>query len=116
MYLYSARIHQTGAQGALHQAHKSFLKPSQLPVEYTAQLLPYWRIGLLINYNNHLTGTLLLQGGEKQLWSSVLLKDTCTMVAARIGANVLKTQPLERKIWCTEPLGHGTHLRQSILP
>ena len=43
MDLYSARIHQlSGAQGALlpllsHEAHTSFLKPSQLPVEYTAQ-------------------------------------------------------------------------------
>ena len=27
-----------------HQAHKSFLKPSQLPGEYTAQLLPLQRI------------------------------------------------------------------------
>ena len=27
-----------------HQAHKSFLKPSQLPGEYTAQLLPFRRI------------------------------------------------------------------------
>ena len=52
MDLYSARIHQlSGAQGALlppahkaHQAHKSFLKPSQLPGEYTAQLLPLQRI------------------------------------------------------------------------
>ena len=46
MDLYSARIHQlSGAQGALlPQAHKSFLKPSQLPGEYTAQLLPLQRI------------------------------------------------------------------------
>ena len=47
--LYSARIHQlSGAQGALltpaHKAHTSFLKPSQLPGEYTAQLLPLQRI------------------------------------------------------------------------
>ena len=34
-----------------HQAHKSFLKPSQLPGEYTAQLLPFRRIGL-IKHNN----------------------------------------------------------------
>ena len=27
-----------------HQAHKSFLKPSQLPGEYTAQLLPFRHI------------------------------------------------------------------------
>ena len=27
-----------------HKAHKSFLKPSQLPGEYTAQLLPLQRI------------------------------------------------------------------------
>ena len=27
-----------------HQGHKSFLKPSQLPGEYTAQLLPFLRI------------------------------------------------------------------------
>ena len=49
MDLYSARIHQlSGAQGALLplliRPHKSFLKPSQLPGEYTAQLLPLQRI------------------------------------------------------------------------
>ena len=36
-----------------HQAHKSFLKPSQLPGEYAAQLLPLQRIGL-IKHNNQL--------------------------------------------------------------
>ena len=50
-----------------HQAHKSFVKPSQLPGEYTAQLLPFRRIGL-IKHNFALTGTHLLLGGEKQLW------------------------------------------------
>ena len=30
-----------------HQAHKSFLKPSQLPGEYTAQLQPSWRIHVI---------------------------------------------------------------------
>ena len=48
MDLYSARIHQlSGAQGALLPLlihHSSFLKPSQLPGEYTAQLLPLQRI------------------------------------------------------------------------
>ena len=43
------RIHQlSGAQGGIitpaHKAHTSFLKPSQLPGEYTAQLLPLQRI------------------------------------------------------------------------
>ena len=33
-----------------HQAHKSFLKPSQLPGEYTAQLLPFRRF----KHNNQL--------------------------------------------------------------
>ena len=36
-----------------HQAHKSFLKPSQLPGEYAAQLLPLQRTGL-IKHNNQL--------------------------------------------------------------
>ena len=49
MWTYIAHIHQlSGAQGALlppaHKAHTSFLKPSQLPGEYTAQLLPLQRI------------------------------------------------------------------------
>ena len=49
MDLYSARIHQlSDAQRRIvtpaHKAHTSFLKPSQLPGEYTAQLLPLQRI------------------------------------------------------------------------
>ena len=48
--LYSVRIHQLLVLKAhyfitpAHQAHKSFLKPSQLPGEYTAQLQPFRRI------------------------------------------------------------------------
>ena len=38
---------------AAHQAHTLFLKPSQLTGKYTAQLLPFRRIGLL-KYNNQL--------------------------------------------------------------
>ena len=45
MDLYSARIHQLRRIiTPAHEAHTSFLKPSQLPGEYTAQLLPLQRI------------------------------------------------------------------------
>ena len=75
MDLYSAHIHQTGAQGTFHyygtlahQAHKSFMKPSQLPGEYTTQLQPSWHI---IKHNNQLcphSVPISLLGGQKQLW------------------------------------------------
>ena len=52
-----------------HRVHKSFLKPSQLPGEYTAQLLPFQRIYRTNQTTNSaLTGTHLLLSGEKQLW------------------------------------------------
>ena len=38
--LYNTCIHQSGA----HRVHELFPKPSQLPGEYTAQLLPFRRI------------------------------------------------------------------------
>ena len=81
MDLHSARIHQRLVLKVhyiitpAHKAHKSFLKPSQLPGEYTAQLLPFQCIYICRAHqrqqpttNFALTGTHLLLGGEKQLW------------------------------------------------
>ena len=58
MHFYSALTRRIIALNIItrtpaHQAHKSFLKLSQLPGEYTAQLLPFRRIGL-IKHNKQL--------------------------------------------------------------
>ena len=49
----ASRSHHVTLLPPAHQAHKSFLKPSRLPGDYTAQLLPFRRIGL-IKHNNQL--------------------------------------------------------------
>ena len=79
-----------------HQAHKSFLKPSRLPGEYTVQLLPFLvHIGR-IKHNNQLCPHRyphLLLGWRR----SVLLKGIGTTVAIRIQTNILTIRPLEHK-------------------
>ena len=88
--LYSARIHQILVLKAhyiitpIHQVHKSFLKPSQLPNQ-TQQP------------TTALTGTHLLLGGEKQLWWSVSLKGTSTTVAVGIRTHIPTTRSSEHK-------------------
>ena len=50
MHFYSALARGITALNIItlaHQAHKLFMKPSQLHGEYTAQLLPFRRIGLI---------------------------------------------------------------------
>ena len=43
--------------------------------------------------NSALTGTHLLLGGEKQLWLSVLLKDTISTVVGRIQTHIPMIRP-----------------------
>ena len=83
-----------------HQAHKSFLKPSQLPGGVCSSIAAITAHIGLIKHNSQLTaltGAHLLLGGEKQLWSSVLLKDISTMVAVGIRTHLLTAQPSEHK-------------------
>ena len=71
------------------------LKISQLPGEYTAVYAPVLRATVAtIKHNNHLYPhryPFVLLGGEKQLWLSVLLKDTS--VTAGIRTHILLLTP-----------------------
>ena len=57
---------------------------------------PFGATGLINNLYPHRYRFILL-GEEKQLQSSVLLRDTSTTVAARIRTHILTTQPSEHK-------------------
>ena len=78
-----------------HKANKSFLKPSQLPGEYTAQLLPF--LAHREQTISAFTGTHLTPG-----WREAMLKDTDVTAGARTHTRTW--------VQCARPLGHDNPL------
>ena len=104
-FLYIAQVRHAVTLVALQHYYpwslglKSFLKPSQLPGEYTACVAKYVA-------QSRLTGTHLPVGGLKQLQWSVLLRDTS--VTTGIRTHTLLNRITRAWIRCSYPLGHDT--------
>ena len=98
-----------------HQVHKSFLKPSQLPGEYIAQLLPFQRIHVYMA-NQTQQPTLpsqvpIYSWVERSNYGKVSCSRTHTVSttdAVGVRTHILTTQPSEHmaRIWIRASVLH----------
>ena len=92
-----------------HQAHKAFMKPSQLPGEYTAQLLPLQCIGL-IKHNNQLCPHRypFTPGWREAIMVKRLAQGHKHHGRGRDSNPQSDDSAIRTQIRWTQPLGHGT--------
>ncbi len=91
----------------------SFLKPSQLPGEYTAcaaKYVAHQAKSITRTISAH-TGTHLPLGEEKQLLLSVLLKDTSVMTGIRTHTPM----NLATRVRCTRSFGSDMTVKQGLI-